>query len=104
MIRVNGARNLARVLAGGDVGPEGSVAKLFGQESEKELYELALDVAGPAAVLDRGATDAPDRGKWILGYLRTRASTIGGGTSEIQRNIIAERVLGLPRDPWADAD
>ncbi|MEZ5169972.1 MAG: acyl-CoA dehydrogenase family protein [Acidimicrobiia bacterium] len=104
LIRVNGARNLGRVMAGGDIGPEGSIAKLFGQESEQELYELALDTAGPAGVLDRHATDAPDRGKWILGYLRTRASTIGGGTSEIQRNIIAERVLGLPRDPWADSD
>lgn len=104
LARINGVRNLGRVLEGQQPGPEGAVMKLFGQESEQSLYELALDVAGPAAVLDKGASDAPDRGKWILGYLRTRASTIGGGTSEIQRNILAERVLGLPRDPWADDD
>jgi alkylation response protein AidB-like acyl-CoA dehydrogenase len=102
--RINGVRNLGRVLAGEQPGPEGAVMKLFGQESEKSLYELALDVAGPVGVLDKGADDAPDRGKWVLGYLRTRASTIGGGTSEIQRNILAERVLGFPRDPWADDD
>jgi len=102
LARINGMRNLGRVLAGDQPGPEGAVMKLFGQESEKSLYELALDVAGPAGVLDKGAGDAPDGGKWVLGYLRTRASTIGGGTSEIQRNILAERVLGLPRDPWAD--
>lgn len=101
LIRVNGARNLGRVLGGGEVGPEGSIAKLFGQESEQLLSELALDAAGPTGVLDRGAEDAPDRRKWSLGYLRARASTIAGGTSEIQRNILAERVLGLPRDPWA---
>jgi alkylation response protein AidB-like acyl-CoA dehydrogenase len=104
LARINGMRNLGRVLAGEQPGPEGAVMKLFGQESEKALYELALDVAGPVGVLDKGAADAPDRGKWVLGYLRTRASTIGGGTSEIQRNILAERVLGFPRDPWADDD
>jgi alkylation response protein AidB-like acyl-CoA dehydrogenase len=104
LARINGVRNLGRVLEGEQPGPEGAVMKLFGQESEQALYELALDVAGPGAVLDKGAGDAPDGGKWILGYLRTRASTIGGGTSEIQRNILAERVLGLPRDPWADDD
>jgi alkylation response protein AidB-like acyl-CoA dehydrogenase len=100
--RINGVRNLGRVLAGEEPGPEGAIMKLFGQESEQRLYELALDAAGPTGILDKGAADAPDRGKWVLGYLRTRASTIGGGTSEIQRNILAERVLGLPRDPWAD--
>jgi alkylation response protein AidB-like acyl-CoA dehydrogenase len=100
--RISGARNLGRVLAGDEPGPEGAVMKLFGQESEQKLYELALDVAGPWGLLDKGADAAPDGGKWLLGYLRTRASTIGGGTSEIQRNILGERVLGLPRDPWAD--
>lgn len=102
LVRINGTRNLAHVLAGGEPGPEGSISKLFGQEAEQDIHELMLDVAGSSALLDRGAPDAHGNGKWALGWLRTRASTIGGGTSEIQRNVLAERVLGQPRDPWAD--
>ena len=102
LVRINGTRNLSNVLAGGEPGPEGSMSKLFGQEAEQHLHELALDVGGLPALLDRGSPDAHGNGKWSLGWLRTRASTIGGGTSEIQRNILAERVLGQPRDPWAD--
>jgi alkylation response protein AidB-like acyl-CoA dehydrogenase len=103
LVRLNGMRNLAKVLAGKEPGPEGAMSKLFGQYVEQHLHELALDLGGEFAVLDRGADDAPSRGKWALGWLRTRASTIGGGTSEIQRNVLAERILGQPRDPWADA-
>jgi alkylation response protein AidB-like acyl-CoA dehydrogenase len=102
-VRLNGMRNLAKVLAGKEPGPEGAMSKLFGQHVEQYLHELALDLGGEFAILDRGAADAPNRGKWALGWLRTRASTIGGGTSEIQRNVLAERILGQPRDPWADA-
>lgn len=103
LVRLNGMRNLARVLTGKEPGPEGAMSKLFGQHVEQHLHELALDLGGEFAVLDRGAVDAPNRGKWALGWLRTRASTIGGGTSEVQRNVLAERILGQPRDPWADA-
>lgn len=103
LVRLNGMRNLAKVLSGKEPGPEGSMSKLFGQHVEQHLHELALDLGGELAILDRGADDAPNRGKWALGWLRTRASTIGGGTSEIQRNVLAERILGQPRDPWADA-
>jgi alkylation response protein AidB-like acyl-CoA dehydrogenase len=103
LVRLNGMRNLAKVLAGKEPGPEGAMSKLFGQHVEQHVHELALDLGGEFAILDRGAADAPNRGKWALGWLRTRASTIGGGTSEIQRNVLAERILGQPRDPWADA-
>ncbi|MEB3071469.1 acyl-CoA dehydrogenase family protein [[Mycobacterium] vasticus] len=103
LVRLNGMRNLAKVLSGNEPGPEGSMSKLFGQHVEQHLHELALDLGGEFGILDRGAADAPDGGKWALGWLRTRASTIGGGTSEIQRNVLAERILGQPRDPWADA-
>lgn len=99
LIHINGMRNIAKVVGSGVPGPEGSIMKLFGQEEEKKLYELALDVAGERGILDRGAAIAPDRGKWGFGYLGSRAATIGGGTSEMQRNTIAEKVLGMPRDP-----
>ncbi len=103
LVRINGMRNLAKVLDGQAPGPEGAMSKLFGQHVEQHVHELALDLGGGLSVLERGAEEAPYDGKWALGWLRTRASTIGGGTSEIQRNILAERVLGMPRDPWADA-
>jgi alkylation response protein AidB-like acyl-CoA dehydrogenase len=103
LVRLNGMRNLAKVLGGKEPGPEGAMSKLFGQHVEQHMHELALDLGGEFGVLDRGAKDAPNEGKWALGWLRTRASTIGGGTSEIQRNVLAERILGQPRDPWADA-
>ncbi|MCX2930595.1 acyl-CoA dehydrogenase family protein [Mycobacterium sp. CVI_P3] len=102
LVRLNGMRNLAKVLSGKEPGPEGAMSKLFGQHVEQHLHELALDLGGEFGILDRGADDAPNKGKWALGWLRTRASTIGGGTSEIQRNVLAERILGQPRDPWAD--
>jgi alkylation response protein AidB-like acyl-CoA dehydrogenase len=101
LIMINGLRNVAQVKAGRAPGAEGSIAKLFGQESEKNLFELAIDIAGPAGLLDRGAVGAMGNGKWLFGYLGARAATIGGGTSEIHKNKIAEEVLGLPRDLWA---
>ncbi|MFC4944316.1 acyl-CoA dehydrogenase [Pseudonocardia sp. GCM10023141] len=103
LIRINGMRNVARVQAGAAPGPEGSIAKVFGQEAEKRLFELAIDVTGPAGVLDRGAVAAVGRGKWQFGYLGARAATIGGGTSEIHKNKISEGILGLPRDLGVDA-
>ena len=64
------------------------------------VLELARDLVGPAAMLTGGVGAADiDRREWHTGFLFSRALTIGGGTSEVQRNIIAERVLGLPREP-----
>ena len=78
--------------AGEDPGAEGSIQKLFGQEEEKRLFELAVDIQG---------SDGLSALRWANAFLSTRASTIGGGTSEVHRNKIAERVLGMPRDLWA---
>jgi alkylation response protein AidB-like acyl-CoA dehydrogenase len=93
-----GARALARVTATGNPGPASSTSRLLNSQIEQRLHELAIDVLGLDGLLEATDPDAPDRGKWLRGFLRTRASTIGAGTAEIQRNTIAERVLGLPRD------
>ena len=76
-------------------GPEGSVAKLHWSESNQRLSKLALEILGTRAQLDED--DAVWEGFWQYQQLRSRGNTIEAGTSEILRNIIAERVLGLPR-------
>ncbi|MCG5234351.1 acyl-CoA dehydrogenase family protein [Xanthobacter oligotrophicus] len=81
----------------GTPGPEGSYLKLFWSESHQRLLELAMDVLGPAARLGPQDPEAVDRRHWQRDYLWSCAETILAGTSEIQRNIIAERVVGLPR-------
>jgi len=90
LLRQHGIRNVTRLAAGHPPGPEGSILKLFGQELERRLYELGVDAAGPEGIR---------AGRWATMFLSTRASTIGGGTSEVHRNKLGERVLGLPRDP-----
>ncbi len=62
------------------------------------LDELALDILGPRAELGPGSAEAEHDGGWYGDYLYARASTIFAGTSEVQKNIIAQRVLGLPRE------
>ena len=61
------------------------------------MKELAIELEGPFATLDRGSGPAIDAGRWQYEYLWSRAASIYAGTSEVQRNIIAQRVLGLPR-------
>ncbi|GAB98543.1 putative acyl-CoA dehydrogenase [Gordonia namibiensis NBRC 108229] len=92
----NGARALAAVLRGQDPGAVASVNRLVKSEFEQRLHALALRATGEAAVLDSRADGACDGGRWTYGYLMSRATTIGAGTAEIQRNTIAEKVLGLP--------
>ena len=95
-IAANSARALDAVLRGEDPGGVASVNRLVKSESEQQMQTLALRAAGPGGMLGSRATGAVDRGRWTYGYLKTRASTIGAGTAEIQRNTIAESVLGLP--------
>jgi alkylation response protein AidB-like acyl-CoA dehydrogenase len=87
---------VARLAAGGEMGAAGSVNKLFWSELDIALHETALDLLGPESEL-RG-DDAPETGRWADGYLFSLAGPIYAGTNEIQRNIVAERVLGLPRE------
>ena len=76
-------------------GPEGSIAKLFWSESNQRLTKLALEIMGPTRQLD--GEEGIWNGYWQYQQLRSRGNTIEAGTSEVLRNIIAERVLGLPR-------
>jgi alkylation response protein AidB-like acyl-CoA dehydrogenase len=84
-----------RLQAGGDMGADGSVNKLFWSRLDVDLHETALDLLGPEQEL-RG-DGAPADGTWVDDYLFSLAGPIYAGTNEIQRNIVAERILGLPR-------
>src|ERR1700676_1591634 len=95
-IAANSARALAAVLRGEDPGGVASVNRLVKSEFEQHMHALALRAAGPYAALGSRAPNAVDNGRWTFGYLMSRATTIGAGTAEIQRNTIAETVLGLP--------
>src|ERR1700730_2661968 len=95
-IAANSARALAAVLRGEDPGGVASVNRLVKSEFEQHMHALALRAAGPHAALGSRAPRAVDNGRWSFGYLMRRATTIGAGTAEIQRNTIAESVLGLP--------
>lgn len=85
----------------GEAGPEGSVLKLFYTETLQRLTGLAARIRGVAADIDSGAvTDAGwVSGDWLVDHIRSWTQTIAAGSNEIQRNIISERVLGLPREP-----
>jgi alkylation response protein AidB-like acyl-CoA dehydrogenase len=77
--------------------PEASLNKLFWSELDVRLHETALALLGPRAELVAGASDAVDAGAWMKAYQFALAGPIYAGTNEIQRNIVAERLLGLPR-------
>lgn len=95
--RFTAYRNVTVILRTGVPGPEGSILKLFWSELEQRMMETAFQILGPYGVLPREDPRAVDGGTWARELLWTRSATIYAGTSEVQRNIIAERVLGLPR-------
>jgi alkylation response protein AidB-like acyl-CoA dehydrogenase len=96
-LRYTNLRQLTRLARGERAGPEGSLAKLFFSETWQKLAELGLEVQGAYALLGPDSDLVPDHGRWQYRALRSRANTIQGGTSEIMRNILGERVLGLPK-------
>jgi alkylation response protein AidB-like acyl-CoA dehydrogenase len=89
VLRLTAYRGLTAIMRDGVPGPEGSLGKWHWAEVNQALTELAMDIAGPRAMLDED--------RWTYRFLRARANSIEGGTTEILKNIIAERVLGLPR-------
>ncbi|HVM95858.1 MAG TPA: acyl-CoA dehydrogenase family protein, partial [Candidatus Acidoferrales bacterium] len=97
LFKLHNWRVLTGVLRHGKPGPESSLVKLFWSEMSQRLHDAAMDVLGAAAQLTCGDRRVVANGRWQRSYLYYRSSTIFAGTSEIQRNIIAERVLGLPR-------
>jgi len=98
VLRLIRLRTLSARVRGLEPGPEASVRKALADEHGQHVMTLALELAGTDALLaDRGPFGSDTR-LWADGYLYSRALTIGGGTSEVQRNIVVERVLGLPRD------
>lgn len=92
IFRLNTLRTLTRTSRTGTAGPEGSILKLFWSEMNQRTAQIALEIQGLA-----GQLWETDDGRWAYNYLRSRGNTIEAGTSEVQRNIIAQRVLGLPR-------
>src|SRR5690242_6561732 len=100
VLRLIRLRTLSARLRGLEPGPEASVRKAMSDEHGEHVMAMAKVLGGAHGMLtDRGPFGEPDAGMWNYGYLYARALTIGGGTSEVQRNILGEKVLGLPRDP-----
>jgi len=97
-MRLNGLRALTKQLRGEPLGSETSVNKLHRANLEVELGELALEIEGSRGALAAGSDVVPDAGYWQRFALSWPEVVIGGGTPNIQRNIIAERILGLPKD------
>ena len=87
---------VARVQVGASISSESSANKLFWSEMDRHLHRTAMTIMGAQAELESGL-DAIDNGRWLDGYMFSLAGPIYAGTNEIQRNILAERVLGLPR-------
>jgi len=90
VLRTHNWRTLSKLAHGGEPGPESSWVKLTWSEMTQHLSEVALGVLGP---------DGPTWGRWARQWLWSKSASIAGGTSEVQRTIIGERILGLPREP-----
>jgi alkylation response protein AidB-like acyl-CoA dehydrogenase len=98
LFQLNNWRSLSRLAKGQEPGPEGSTLKLYWSEMSKRFHDVAMSVLGPAAPLWRGADGNVGDGTWQRSWLYYHGASIWAGTNEIQRTIVGERVLGLPRD------
>ena len=97
LFQLHNLRSITRLAKGREPGPEGSALKLYWSEMSKRFHDTAMAVVGSRSPLWRGADANPGDGAWQRSWLYYQASSIFAGTNEIQRNIIGERVLGLPR-------
>ena len=96
-LKYTGARAITRLLKGEVPGPEASTGKLMWVDTHQRLQALAMDIQGPYSQLTRGSRWTVESGLWQYSFLRSLANSIEGGTTEIQKNITGERVLGLPK-------
>ncbi len=100
ILRLIRLRTVSARVRGLEPGPEASVRKAISDEHGQHVMGMAMELAATHGMCsDLGPYGEPDRAGWHYGYLYARALTIGGGTSEVQRNILGEKVLGLPREP-----
>ena len=97
-MKYNGLRYLTKQIKGEPLSSETSVNKLHRAALEIEMDDFAVALTGQAGLQLRGSSTAVDGGSWSRGALSWPNVVIGGGTPNIQRNIIAERILGLPKD------
>ncbi|MBW1710394.1 MAG: acyl-CoA dehydrogenase family protein [Deltaproteobacteria bacterium] len=98
VLKYNGFRGLSEVVQGGVPGPQGSIGKIIWSELHQRMSELALDIEGPYNQLMKDSAINMDDGFWQYTFLRAKGNTIEAGSAEILRNIVGERVLGLPKD------
>jgi alkylation response protein AidB-like acyl-CoA dehydrogenase len=97
LMRMNCLREFSKAIKGEKPGPESSLMKLYWSHVAQDMADMAMEVLGPETLLMQGDPDTIARGRFPMAFMQSRAFTIYSGTSEIQRNIIAERVLGLPK-------
>jgi len=97
IMRLMNCRTLTRLQRGEEPGPESSLVKLFWASLTQRVHELGLTLGGPHALLVEHSRYAIEGGRWAQAFLWSRVGAIAGGTSEVQANIIAQRMLGLPR-------
>jgi alkylation response protein AidB-like acyl-CoA dehydrogenase len=97
IVRLNALRSFSKLESGGDRGADASMTKLYWSHAAQNMYEVAMDALGPLAPLSGSDPQAAALGKFQMSWFQSKAFTIYSGSSEIQRNIIGERVLGLPR-------
>ena len=98
VLRLIRLRTVTAAIKGRPPGPEASVRKALADHHGQQIMGLAKDLAGAHGMLSAAGPLGADAGEWSYGFNFAPALTVGGGTSEVQRNIIGERVLGLPHD------